>query len=143
MKILENLTPLEYLGKYCRLSSRRNYQFKRVFDKYRNNQYRLEVNNLYQAIIDVHSESFTRTQYNYLCELIDIGNEQHQFTFDIFAGILALCERILYDSSQFRSGLDEHDLAKDTIEKCDFDSLERKFDGLVINETMRRLLKAL
>lgn len=114
-----------------------------MFDKYRNNQYRFESNNLYQSIIDVHSESFTRSKYDYLCQLIDIGSEQHQFTFDTFAGILALCERILYESSQFRSGLDEHDLAKDTIEKCDFDSLERKLDGLVVNETMNRLLKTL
>jgi hypothetical protein len=49
----------------------------------------------------------------------------------------------LFDSAKFRSGLDEHDLAKDTIEKCDFDSLDRKFDGLVISETMKRLLKTI
>ncbi len=103
----------------------------------------MESNTLYTSIIDVHSESFTHSQYDYLCKLIDIGNEQHQFAFDTFAGILALCERILYESSQFRSGFDEHDLAKDTIEKCDFDSLDRKLDGLIISETMKRLLKTI
>jgi hypothetical protein len=142
LKLLENLTPIEYLSKYCRLSSRRNYQFKRIFDKYRNNQYRFESNHLYTSITDVHSESFTRSQYDHLCQLIDIGNEQHQFTFDTFGGILALCERILYDSSRFRSGYDD-DLAKDTIEKCDFDSLDRKLDGLNISETMKKLLKTI
>ncbi len=72
-----------------------------------------------------------------------MGKEQHQFNYDTFAGVLALCERILFDSSKFRSGLDEHDLAKDTIEKCDFESLDRKLDGLMVSETMRRLLKTL
>jgi hypothetical protein len=143
LKLLENLTPLEYLSKYCRLSSRRNYQFKRLFDKYRNNHYRLESSNLYQSITDIHTETFTPSQYDDLCQLIDLGNEQHQFTFDTFAGILALCERILFGSSQFRSGLDEHDLAKDALEQCDFDGLDRKFDGLDISDTMKRLLKTL
>ncbi|CAF0749695.1 unnamed protein product [Rotaria sordida] len=143
LKLLETLTPLDYLSKYCRLSSRRNYQFKRVFDKYRNNQYRFESNNLYTSITDIHSEKFTRSQYDNLCQLINIGDEQHQFTFDTFAGILALCERILYDSKAPPSGVDEQDLVKDTLEKCDFDCLDRKLDGLSISERMRKLLKAL
>jgi hypothetical protein len=131
---------LEYLSKYCRLSSRRNYHFKRIFDKYRNNQYRFESNNLYTAITEFHTENFTHLQYENLCQLINLGNEQHQFTFDTFAGILALSERILYDSSSFRG---EQDLTKETIEKCDFDSLERKLDGLRISQTMKKLLKTL
>ncbi|CAF3411317.1 unnamed protein product [Rotaria sp. Silwood1] len=143
LKLLETLTPLDYLSKYCRLSSRRNYQFKRVFDKYRNNQYRFESNNLYTSITDIHREKFTRSQYDNLCQLIDIGNEQHQFTFDTFAGILALCERILYDSKAPHTGVDEQELVKDTLEKCDFDCLDRKLDGLSISKTMRKLLKIL
>lgn len=143
MRLLETLTPLEYLSKYCRLSSRRHYHFKRIFDKYRNSQYRFESNNLSKSIHDVHADSFTRSHYDYLCELIDLGKEQHQFSFETFAGILALCERILCDSEKFRSGLDEHELAKDMIEKCDFDSLDRKFDGLMISDTMKKLLRAL
>lgn len=131
------------MSKYCRLSSRRNYQFKRIFDKYRNNQYRFESTNLYAAILDVHSQIFTREQYEHLCELIDLGNEQHQFTYDTFAGILALCERMLFDTSKFRAALDDNDLLKDALEQCDFDSLDRKLDGLQISETMKRLLKSL
>jgi hypothetical protein len=92
---------------------------------------------------EIHTENFTRLQYDNLCQLINIGSEQHQFTFDTFAGILALCERILYGSSSFRSGLDEPELAKETIEKCDFDSLERKLDGLRISQTMKKLLQTL
>lgn len=140
---MENLTPLEYLSKYCRLSSRRNYQFKRIFDKYRNNQYRFESTHLYAAILDVHSETFTRAQYEHLCQSIDLGNEQHQFTFDTFAGILALCERILFSTSKFRAALDDNDFAKDTLEQCDFDCLDRKLDGLQISDTMKRLLKTI
>ena len=140
LKLLENLTPLEYLSQYCRLSSRRNYQFKRMFDKYRNTQYRFESTNLYASISEIHRENFTRLQYDNLCQLINIGNEQHQFTFDTYAGILALCERILCNSKTFLSAQNEHDLAKDALEKCDFDSLDRKLDGLIISEPLRNLL---
>ena len=137
------MTPLDYLSKYCRLSPRRHFHYKRIFDKYRNNQYRFESNHLYTSIRDVHADSFTKTHYEQLCQLLNINNEQHQFAFDTFAGILALCERILCDSEKFRSGLDEHDLAKDTIEKCDFDSLDRKLDGLNVSETMKNLLRTI
>ena len=140
---METLTPLEYLSKYCRLSSRRTYHFKRIFDKYRNSQYRFESTDLYRSILDVHSDNFTRTHYDQLCQLIDLGNEQHQFAFDTYSGILALCERVLCDSEEYRRGLDEYDLGKDTIEKCDFDSLDRKLDGLNVNDTMKKLLRAL
>jgi hypothetical protein len=143
LKLLETLTPLDYLSQYCRLSARRHFYFKRLFDKYRNINYCFESRNLYASIHDIYGESFTRTHYDYLCQLICIGHEHHEFSFNAFAGVLALSERILCDSQSFRSGLDEHDLAKDMIEKCDFDSLDRKFDGLTINDTMSKLLRVL
>ncbi|CAF2062958.1 unnamed protein product [Rotaria magnacalcarata] len=143
LKLLETLTPLDYLSKYCRLSTRRNYQFKRIFDKHRNNHYRFESNNLFTSIGELHRDNFTRSQFEYLCQLIDIGTEQHQFTYDTFSGILALCERILCETKRTTTGLDEQDLAKDTLEKCDFDSLDRKLDGLKISATMKKLLTTL
>ncbi|CAF3354707.1 unnamed protein product, partial [Rotaria socialis] len=132
LKLLETLTPLDYLSKYCRLSTRRNYQFKRIFDKYRNNHYRFESSNLFASIGELHRDNFTRSQFECLCQLIDLGTEQHQFAYDTFSGILALCERILCETKRTTTGLDEQDLAKDTLEKCDFDSLDRKLDGLTI-----------
>ena len=143
LQLLENLTPLDYLSKYCRLSSRRNYQFKRIFDKYRNSRYRFESINLYKSITDVHTDRFTRSHFDDLCQLIDIGNEQRQFTFETFAGILALCERILCGMKTFSIGLDEQDLTRDALEKCDFDGLDRKLDGLNISVPMKELLKTL
>lgn len=140
---MENLTPLEYLSKYCRLSPRRHHHFRRIFDKYRNNQYRFESSNLYTSITDVHTEAFTRAQFDELCQLIDLGNEQHQFPFDTLAGILALSERMLFNASKFRNVLDDSELAKHPIEQCDFDSLDRKLDGLQIGDTLKRLLKRL
>ncbi|CAF4235059.1 unnamed protein product, partial [Rotaria magnacalcarata] len=97
-------------------------------------------NNLFTSIGELHRDNFTRSQFEYLCQLIDIGTEQHQFTYDTFSGILALCERILCETKRTTTGLDEQDLAKDTLEKCDFDSLDRKLDGLKISATMKKLL---
>jgi hypothetical protein len=137
LKLLERLTPLDYLTKYCRLSSRRQYQFKRIFDKYRNRYYQFESSYLYLSLLDLHKQNLTYKNFNYLCQLIDLNNQQYQFTFDTYAGILALYERILHKD------LDDYNLTKNEIEKCDFYSLDRKFDGLIISNTMKQLLNAL
>lgn len=143
LKILEGLTPLDYISKYCRLSKHRNYQYKRIFEKYRNGQHRLDFSNLHEAIIDIHTDNFTRSQFEYLCQLVDIQNDKQQFTFTTFAGILAVCERIVYDSIIASSDHEDNDLAKDPLEKCDFDALDRKLDGFTISESMKKLLKTL
>lgn len=139
LKLLERLTPIDYLSKYCYLSSRRKYEFKRIFDKYRNRNYQFESSNLYLSLADLHKQNLTQTNFNYLCQLIHLNNQSYQFTFDIYAGILALFERILYKGQDD----DDNNLTKDVIEKCDFYSLDRKFDGLNINETMKKLLNTL
>ncbi|CAF1360889.1 unnamed protein product [Rotaria sordida] len=144
LKILETITPLKYLTNYCSLSSRRQYQFKRLFNKYRNRYHLFELSDLYLSILSIHKENFTRQQYNYLCQLIDlINNQEYEFKFDTYAGILALCERILYYSSKLYN--DQTDLysTKHAIEKCDFYSLDRKLAGLNISDAMKRLLYAL
>ncbi|CAF5217097.1 unnamed protein product, partial [Rotaria magnacalcarata] len=66
LKLLENMTPLDYLSKYCRLSSRRQHQFKHVFNRFRNRYYLFESSYLYSSIIAVHKENFTRSQFNQL-----------------------------------------------------------------------------
>ncbi|CAF0902353.1 unnamed protein product [Adineta ricciae] len=143
LRILEHLTPLDYLTKYCRLSSRRQYQFKRLFQKYRNRRHLFESSDLFLSMSDIHKESFTRAKYTELCQLLDLKAQEYEFTFETYAGILAFCERMLYNSSLHHRIYDDEQLTKQTIEKCDFDCLDRKLDGLNINEPMKRLLHAL
>lgn len=133
---------MNYLSKYCRLSSRRRHQFKRLFDKYQNRNYHLESSNLYLSLTDIHKHHLTRDIFDYLCRLIEL-NKSEQFSFNTYAGILALCERILYRSSILYKDKDDYNLTKDAIEKCDFYSLDRKFDGLIISDRMKQLLNAL
>lgn len=139
---MEILTPMNYLSKYCRLSSRRQFQFKRLFDKYKNRKYQFESSNLYLSLMDIHKHHLTRDIFDYLCRLIEL-NKPEEFSFNTYAGILAICERILYRSSILYKDQDDYNLTKDAIEKCDFYSLDRKFDGLMINERMKQLLNAL
>ncbi|CAF1144261.1 unnamed protein product [Rotaria sp. Silwood1] len=143
LKILEIITPLDYLTNYCRLSSRRQYQFKRLFNRYRNRDYLFESSYLYLSMISIHKENFTRTQFNYLCELIDLEKQEYEFKFETYAGILALCERIIYYSLKLYDENDNLQLTKHAIEKCDFYGLDRKLDGLAISDTMKQLLRAL
>jgi hypothetical protein len=93
--------------------------------------------------LNIHKHHLTHELFDYLCQLIGLDDEQHQFTFNTFAGILALCERILYRSSVLYKELDDYNLSRDAIEKCDFYSLERKFDGLQISDGMKHLLNSL
>ena len=143
LRTLENLTPLDYLTKYCRLSSRRQYQFKRLFQKYRNRRHLFESSDLFLSLSDIHKESFTRAKYTELCRLLDLKPQEYEFTYETYAGILAFCERMLYNSSPHHRIYEDEQLTKQTIEICDFDCLDRKLDGLNINEPMKRLLHAL
>ena len=93
--------------------------------------------------MDVYTDTFTRSRYDQVCQRVDFGNEPFQLAFDAFAGVLALCERILYQAEIVRRGLEQVEIAKDTIETCDFDCLDRKCDGLTLSEPMRNLLKLL
>ena len=54
---------MDYLSKYCRLSSRREYQFKRVFNKYRNKYYYFESSYLYLSLIDIHEYRYNFRHY--------------------------------------------------------------------------------
>ncbi|CAF3011432.1 unnamed protein product [Rotaria socialis] len=143
LKLLENMTPLDYLSKYCRLSSRRQHQFKHIFNRFRNRYYLFESSYLYSSIIVVHKENFTRSQFNQLCQLIDLGNQECELKFDTYAGILALSERIAYYSSKLHDAYGDLHTEKHALEKCDFDGLDRKLDGLNISDTMKRLLHVL
>ncbi|CAF3682601.1 unnamed protein product [Adineta steineri] len=143
LKLLETLTPLEYLSKYCHLSSRRQYQFKRVFNKYRNQKHKFNSSNLFLSLVDLHQENFTHTKFDYLCELINLDEQEHEFTFNTYSGILAFCERMLYNLSPSHKNYIDDRLTKDTIEKCDFENLGRKLDGLIISDTMKKLLYTL
>lgn len=143
LKLLENLSPLEYLSKHCRLSSRRQYEFKRVFNKYRNKNNQFDSSNLYLSLFDLHKQNLTLNHFNDLCQLIHLNNQSYQLTFNIYAGILALFERILYKRSLLHKDQDDYNLTKDIIEKCDFYSLQRKFHELKINDTLKKLLNEL
>ena len=134
---------MEYLGRFCRHSARRQYQFKRIFNKYRNREFQFESTDLYSAVRDLHKENFTSATYDELCQLIDLNGQTHRFPYETFAGILALSERLLCNAFLRKNDYDTVLLSKDPIERCDFDSLKRKFDGLRISEKMKRLLNTL
>ena len=93
--------------------------------------------------MDVYTGTFTRCQYDQVCQRVELGHEPFQLTFDAFAGVMALCERILYRAEIQRRGLEQVEIVKDAIETCDFDCLDRKCDGLTLNEPMKNLLKLL
>lgn len=137
------MTPLEYLTKYCRVSVRRQIQFKRIFNRYREADHYLEQNFLHSSIKDLHKENFTKSNYENLVDLIDLNGRNYRFGFEQFSSVLALSERLLCNAVLMRNDDDRIQLRKDPIELCDFDGLTRKFDGLRIPEKIKQLLRSL
>jgi len=126
MRLLETMTPREYLSKYCVISSKRMLLYKRVFGKFVSRAQRTEL--LYEdvkaALREVHIHGITEDQMSAIMGLVDtegllerasmaegkenkispegenqdpkIKNVDRNVDFNFFAGIAALTERILY-----------------------------------------------
>jgi hypothetical protein len=91
-------------------------------------------------MMDIHKNNFTRSIFDELRRIVNLDDQSYRFTFDMFAGILALGERLLCRAFLLNHDNSRLKLSKDPVEQCDFDSLKRKLDGLRISDELRQLL---
>lgn len=111
-----------------------------MYDLRRHISYNFDLFDLQSAMKSLHKENLTKQNFNDICELIGLKNEKYAFDFNTFAGILALSERILFHSNELYAEYNKYYIPKQILEQCDFDSLQRKLDGLNISENMKQLL---
>ncbi|CAF2089801.1 unnamed protein product [Rotaria magnacalcarata] len=93
VKILETLSPIEYLEKYCRINHRRWIVYKRIFDKYKDNEAQLTV--LPDALSDAYMGTFDNRLIGQMIVLLDFPSNS-KITFTQFSGIAAFSERYLF-----------------------------------------------
>ena len=122
MRLLETMTPREYLSKYCVISSKRMLLYKRVFGKFVSKAHKTELvyEDVAAALREVHIHGISEDQMNSIMRLVDVegllegapdaeGERKDNpaerereaalnknVDFNFFAGIAALTERILY-----------------------------------------------
>ena len=118
MRLLETMTPREYLSKYCVISSKRMLLYRRVFGKFVSKAHRPELRyeDVAAALREVHIHGISEEQMEAIMRLVDIESDagcsrdaekdtgssrgqellKSDVDFNFFAGIAALTERILY-----------------------------------------------
>jgi hypothetical protein len=94
------------------------------------------------AIIDVHMKSINKKQVDILIKLVDLTPDM-KINFQLFQGLAAYSERVLYDHFVTEDTIDLPEYQKDKIECADFGSINSKLDGVKVNEKILTLIKSL
>lgn len=141
------MSPVTYLEKYCKVNDRRKALYRRVFDKYKKkgdqpkDDY-LDLKLFEDCLIDVHMKSINKKQVDIIVKLADLQPDM-RITFQLFMGLAAYAERVLYEHFVTEDTIDLPEYQKDKIECADFGSLKSKLDGVRINQKILTLLKTL
>ncbi|CAF0727855.1 unnamed protein product [Brachionus calyciflorus] len=145
MKLFETMTPANYLERYCKVNDRRKTLYKRVFDKYKIKNEKedfVDLKTFEECLIEVHMKSINKSHVNQIINLVGL-TQQQTINFQLFLGLAALSERVLYHQFVTEDTIDLPEYQKDKIECADFGSLASKLDGINIKSPMLNLLKLL
>ncbi|CAF2443249.1 unnamed protein product [Rotaria sp. Silwood2] len=132
------LTPKEYLGKYCRVNSRRYTLYKRIFDKYKDIEAELNMEVLADALSDAYLGTIDNRLIRQVIVLLDLSSNE-KVTFTQFSGIAAFSERYFFNIFRRYDDIDSQ-LQKDILEILDFSSLKWKLLGVNISPSLRQIL---
>ena len=95
VKLLESLTSLEYVERYCRVSNRRYTLYKRVFDKHKDFDLTLTVEMLPEVFYDVYMDTIDKRVIRQAIQVLDLPASA-RITFAQLRGIAAFSERYLF-----------------------------------------------
>lgn len=142
VRLLEEMTPMEYLTKYCIISTRRKALYKHIFqkvDKDRDNA--ITVKEMDRGLREIHVDCITTDQVRKLIEMVE-GNEKSKFNLVQFSAIAAFSERLLFSETQISEKNSVYS-SKEVIEEADFCGLKYKLTGFSVNPTVRKILEVL
>ena len=142
MKVLETMSPLQYVSEYCRVNNRRKTLFRHYFVKNdRDRDGRLSRRELHNALRDLYAHSISSEQVSAVLDLLG-AEKDSSFTLAVFLAVAAFSERYLhycYTGSQ--SGLEAD--RKLVLEETDFTGLKWKLDGCMIAPQMMKIFSVL
>ncbi|XP_043911364.1 uncharacterized protein LOC122788354 isoform X2 [Protopterus annectens] len=139
MKVIENISPQEYLTNYCLVCKRRQVYYKKTFDKFdKNKTGLLSLKDVERAVRDLYQNEINIKQVQDLTGLLCM-EEETKVDFKLFLTFCALSERVFYsffvtEDTEAESG------TKHELEKADFCSLKWKLHGCNIDDGMMNFL---
>ncbi|RDD43024.1 hypothetical protein TrispH2_004073 [Trichoplax sp. H2] len=143
MKLLEEMTPMDYLEKHAVVSKRRKNLYSKYFIKINSTANGLiTFKELIRAIRDLHLNYITERQIKDIITLIKV-EESMMFGKTIFCAICALIERMLYATFTKTKYTNIDYGQKELIEVTDFSALKWKLAGCKIQDDLLHLLQSI
>ncbi|XP_028400854.1 uncharacterized protein LOC114523978 isoform X2 [Dendronephthya gigantea] len=143
VRLLETMTPMEYLTKYCIISKRRKALYKHVFQKVdKNRDGLISFTELETGLKDVHTGILDSEHVENIVELVLIDREG-EFNIKQFSAVAAFSERITCKDQLPVELLNSFDGQKEIIESADFFALSWKLDGIKVNPDVKKILDSL
>ncbi|XP_031553189.1 titin-like isoform X2 [Actinia tenebrosa] len=142
VRLLESMTAMEYLTKYCIISTRRKALYKHTFKKVdKDRDGTISFRELDKGLREIHVDSIDIKEVRNIIEMIG-ADDKTKFNMKQFSAIAAFSERILF-SNFVTEETKNINSTKEIIEKADFCSLKSKLDGFNVNPTVRKILESL
>ncbi|RUS79760.1 hypothetical protein EGW08_012476, partial [Elysia chlorotica] len=143
MKSLEKMSPCDYLRKYCVISNRRKTLYQKIFQKHRERGgHILGKNPLSLALQEVLVNALSERHLAELCDILDI-DETTSVDLQLFSGMAALAERILYPDYITEDTSECTEYHKEKVECADFCALQWKLHGVQVSPPVRKILQAI
>lgn len=136
LKELEQMSPLEYIRKFCRVMSYKEAMLYKTFIKFKNKAGNLPMTHLRLALQDVYPDTLHSVPWQKACEFICLPKSEIDFR--AFAGLCTLSERMFW--SRDESWIRKANRQCDELERVDFHGLHFKLKGINIPPGTERLL---
>ncbi|XP_053374901.1 uncharacterized protein LOC123535376 [Mercenaria mercenaria] len=159
MKNLEKMTPQDYIRKHCIITSRRQNLYQKIFMKNKDKSHTILYKDLDRSLKDVLVNTITSEQVQEVLNTLNI-TENTKVDYQLFAGMAAFAERVLYPSfvtDEYLRKLIELEIAfgllgtedtqdmpeyqREKIECADFSALPWKLHGVKVKPDMRKMLE--
>ena len=93
---------MEYLKRYCVLTSRREILYKKIHDRHKDRNGTISIQNLEKALREILLHSITSDDVTHICDVIALNQDPGSpgVEYKLFAGIAAMAERMLFPRFQ-------------------------------------------
>ncbi|XP_071945017.1 uncharacterized protein [Antedon mediterranea] len=140
VRVLESMTPMDYLLGYCRINKRRQAMYKKAFRKVdKDNDGVISLKEMEKGLNEIFVDSIEPEQVETLLDLLKI-EQSVKLRSKMFCAISALTERLLFQQLTTEEAAELLNHKKERIEDADFSALDWKLEGCKIQPELRRLL---
>ncbi|XP_033126702.1 serine/arginine repetitive matrix protein 1-like isoform X3 [Anneissia japonica] len=140
VRVLESMTPMDYLIRYCKINKRRQALYKKAFRKVdRDNDGVINFKEMEKALGDIFVDSIDSKQIQTLQDLLK-ADRSIKLRSKMFCAISALTERLLFQQLTTEEAAELLNHKKERIEDADFSALDWKLEGCKIQPELRQLL---